>query len=131
MARYVLKKVKCSRDDEDRLVMKDTGEVLNGEYVTMSRGSGDGSLVFDGGIGTGWYKTYKGDVYPHGKRVVRGRDMRPPRFYDKLYAVDDPIGFESMQFDRINSVDKKDNSDVRLVVKEKVTNARLKLYPRE
>lgn len=131
VARYVMKKVVCDRDDLDRLVMKSTGEILRSEYVTMSRGSGDGSLVFDGGIGSGWYKKFKEDVYPLGNRVVRGRDMRPPKFYDNLYAVDDPFGFEDLQFVRQNSLDRADNSDVRLGVKEKVTMARLKLFPRE
>lgn len=131
VARYVLKKVSGDRDPEDRLVMKDTGEVLLPEFVNMSRGSGDGSLMFDGGIGSGWYKQFSGDVYPHGNRVVRGRDMRPPRFYDKLFAVDDPIGFEELQFNRVNSLDRSDNVSYRLVAKEKVVNARLKLFPRD
>lgn len=131
VARYVMKKVVTDRDDQDRLIMKDTGEVLNKEYVTMSRGSGDRSLVFDGGIGSGWYKKYKSDVYPYGNRVVRGRDMRPPKFYDKLYEGDDPVGFEDLQFIRQNKLDKLDNTELRLLVKEKVANYRLKLFPRE
>ena len=122
VARYVVKKVKVSRDDEDRLILKDSGEILAPEYVTMSR---------NGGIGRSWYEKFKSDVYPVGNRVVRGRDMRPPKFYDSLYAVDDPIGFEELKFNRENKVDIKDNTLVRLCVKEKVVNARLKLFPRE
>lgn len=129
VARYALKKVVSDRDDLDRLVMKDTGEILKPEYITMSRGGrGVDGL---GGIGATWYKKYSSDVYPHGNRVVRGRDMRPPRYYDDLYAVDDPLGYEEMKFLRENSVDKKDNTDVRLVVKEEVAAARLKLFPRD
>lgn len=131
VARYVVKKVKVSRDDEDRLIMKETGEVLAPEYVTMSRGSGDGSLVFDGGIGSGWYKKFKSDVYPVGTRVVRGRDMRPPRYYDSLFCVSDPIGFEDLQYERENKLDKRDNVEYRLRAKEEVTMARLKLFPRD
>ena len=122
VARYVMKKVVCDRDDLDRLIMKDTGEILKPEYVTMSRRPG---------IGTSWYKKYREDVYPLGNRVIRGRDMRPPKFYDSLYAVDDPFGFEDLQFLRQNSLDKSDNTMQRLGVKEKVTMARLKLFPRE
>lgn len=127
VARYTLKKVVCDRDDSDRLIMKDTGEVLNPEYVTMSRGGRGGA----GGVGQSWYRRFKLDVYPHGNRVIRGRDMRPPRYYDQLYAVDDPIGFETMKFDRQNSLDKLDNNLYRLGVKERVTMARLKLFPRD
>ena len=122
VARYVMKKVVVSRDDQDRLIMKDSGELLSPEYVTMSRRPG---------VGTAWYEKFKSDVYPYGNRVIRGKNMRPPKFYDKLYAIDDPVAFESLQFDRIKDIDIKDNTVVRLVVKEKVANARLKVFPRE
>lgn len=122
VARYTLKKVAGDRDPSDRLLMKGTGELLSPEYVTMSRRPG---------VGTSWYKKFVGDVYPHGYRVVRGRDMRPPRFYDNLYAVDDPVGFEDLKFRREDLFDKLDNTSYRLVVKEKVTMARVKLFPRD
>lgn len=132
VARYVVKKVKVSRDDDDRLVVPSTGEVLAPEYVTMSRGSGldDPDPRFRGGIGRSWYDKFRSDVYPLGNRVVRGKDMRPPKFYDKLYAVDDPFGFEELSFRRMNSLDKSDNTEVRLLVKEKVTVARVNSNPR-
>lgn len=122
VARYSMKKVSGSRDDQDRLIMPDTGEVLSPEYVTMSRRPG---------VGTAWYKKFVGDVYPRGLRVVRDREMRPPRFYDSLYAVDDPIGYENLKFSRENVVDKSDQTMARLVVKEEVTVARLKQFPRD
>lgn len=120
VARYVLKKV-GDVSDPKRLVMSN-GEVLSPEYVTMSRRPG---------IGTSWYRKFKNDVYPHGRRVVRGVDMQPPRFYDKLYEMDDPLGYEELKFLRKDLLDLKDNSMLRLGVKEEVTNARLALYPRE
>lgn len=122
VARYVMKKVVVTRDDQDRLLMKSTGEILRPEYVTMSRRPG---------VGASWYRKFSSDVYPVGSRVVRGRSMRPPRYYDKLYAVDDPIGFEDLQFRRENALDKSDNVEYRLRVKEEVAGARLKLFPRE
>lgn len=121
VARYVLKKVNGTRDDEQRLVMMDTGEVLKEEYLTMSRRPG---------IGTAWYKKFKSDVYPLGSRVVRGRDMRPPRFYDNLFKIDSPNEFEDLQYERIKSFDINDNTMQRLAVKEEVTNARVRLLRR-
>lgn len=121
VARYVLKKVVGDRDDLDRLVLKDSGEVLSPEYVTMSRRPG---------IGTSWFNKYMSDVYPRGKRVIRGRDMRPPRFYDSLYKAVDPLGFEDLKFSRLTGLDKLDNIPARLAVKEEVTVARIKLLPR-
>lgn len=126
VARYTLKKVGDVLDPE-RLVMKDTGEVLRPEFIAMSTG-GRGGL---GGIGTSWIKKFKGDVYPRGIRVVRGRDVRPPKFYDKLYAEEDPLGFEDLQFLRAEMICKEDNTSVRLLVKEEVTVARSKLFPRD
>lgn len=53
----------------------------NPEYTTMSRRPG---------IGKAWYDEFKGDVYPSDQVVLRGKIMRPPRFYDKKYDVDNP-----------------------------------------
>lgn len=122
VARYSLKKVVGERDDLDRLVMKDSGEILSAEYVTMSRRPG---------IGASWYGKFSSDVYPHGNRIVRGFKSRPPRYYDKLFELDNPIAFEDLKFSRQNSLDKSDNTMLRLAVKEEVTTRRLKLYPRE
>lgn len=121
VARYVLKKVNGTRDDQERLVIKETGEVLREEYLTMSRRPG---------IGTEWYRKFKLDVYPLGNRVVRGKEMRPPRFYDNLFKVDSPNEFEDLQYERIKSFDIEDNTVARLLVKEEVTNARVKLLKR-
>lgn len=135
VARYVLKKVggydaqnlkgktpeQYRIEEEERLVYKPTGEVLKPEYLTMSRKPG---------IGTQWYEAFKSDVYPAGKRVVRGRDMRPPRFYDNLFKLESPNEFEDLQHERISSVDISDNNFARLRVKEEVTNARVSLLRR-
>lgn len=122
VARYSMKKIAGDRDGSDRLIMKDTGEILRPEFIAMSRRPG---------IGTSWFKKFKSDVYPLGNRVVRGRDMRPPQFYDKLYQVDDPMGFEDLCFKRQEKLDRFDNSVVRLGVREEVTLARLKMFPRD
>jgi len=51
------------------------------EYVTMSRRPG---------IGASWFNKFRADVFPRDRVVMRGREMVPPPFYDKLLAKVDP-----------------------------------------
>jgi hypothetical protein len=54
----------------------ETGEIidLKPEYTTMSRKPG---------IAGDWFDKYHPDVYPSDSIHVDGREMRPPKFYDK------------------------------------------------
>lgn len=63
-----------------------TGEIfeLKPEYATMSRRSA---------IAKEWYALYKGDVYPHDYTYLRNREMRPPKYYDRLYEFEFPEEF--------------------------------------
>lgn len=103
VARYILKKV-----TGDSSPMYYGG--LNPEYVTMSRRPG---------IGYGWYKKYKNDVYPEGSVVVNGVKYVAPSYYDKLYAIDDPAGWERLKLkreaDSVNYVDDVVNGQRLLV----------------
>lgn len=74
IARYVTKKITGDKKAEhygDRLP----------EYTTMSRRPG---------IGAGFFERFKTDMYPSDQVVLRGRVMRPPRFYDGLFELTDP-----------------------------------------
>lgn len=116
-----------------------TGEVFDRkpEYVTMSRGKG---------IGVPWLEKYAGDVYPDDFVVLRGKKMKPPKFYDQKYFQDIkhlrdryPKLFQLMNDGRIDILDERqedafrrrhDNVWHRLEVKEKVTKARLTFLKR-
>lgn len=74
VARYVMKKVTGPKSADHY------GDLLP-EYTTMSRRPG---------IGKGWFDKFSSDVYPLDRVVVRGRDTRPPRFYDNLLGRKDP-----------------------------------------
>lgn len=74
VARYCLKKVTGER----------AGEHYGGrkaEYVTMSRRPG---------IGAGFFGRYSEEIYRSDSVVLRGREMLPPPFYDKLLEKIDP-----------------------------------------
>lgn len=108
VARYCLKKVtgdKAAAHYGDR----------KPEYVTMSRRPG---------IGAGWFSQFSSEVYPSDSVVMRGREMLPPPFYDKLLDKVDPTLFEQVKRQRV--VDSKvfaegeDSRTGRLMVRERV-----------
>ena len=97
-----------------------TGEVisLQPEYITMSRRPG---------IGSSWFDKYRSDVYPSDEVILRGKRMRPPRFYDERYKALDPLSFEQLQFDRFLEAQKHiDNfTSERLSVREECVLSRI------
>lgn len=104
VARYVTKKITGG-------LAEDHYKGKNPEYTTMSRRPG---------IGKGWYDEFKGDVFPCDNVVIRGKIMRPPRFYDKKLEVDNPEMLASIKLKRkakaLAAAD--DNTAARLKAKE-------------
>lgn len=50
------------------------------EFAIMSRRPG---------VGYSFYKKYEDEIKKHDSVVCRGKEMRPPRYYDKILAKDD------------------------------------------
>ena len=126
VARYVVKKI------NGRMAIphyetfdEDTGEVFDRkkEYVTMSRRPG---------IAYSWFQQFKKDVYPSDEVIVRGVPCNPPKYYDTLYELTNPEGFESLKFSRQDKAKKfRDNTTrERLAVREEVQRLRLNLLKR-
>lgn len=102
-----------------------TGEVLEKEFVLMSRGSAKRGT---GGIARSWIEKYESDVYPRGVRVIKGLDTPSCRFYDSVYEKSDPVGFATLKrvrADRRVAV-RDDNTPRRLLDKETVKLAQIK-----
>lgn len=125
VARYTLKKVYGKAGASHYLQTNPTtGEVteLTPEYSTMSRRPG---------IGASWLKKFQSDVYPKGRVVLRGKEMKPPKFYDKLFEEASPSQFESIQFDRQQAAKNSlDNSPERLKTRLAVLQHSLKQLKR-
>lgn len=87
VARYCLKK-KDGLMAEDWYLDKETGAFYQPEYSTMSNG-----------IGQGFYLSNKSDMFPsdevpvHGSGVFKG----VPRYYEKLFADEDPLTLEAIK----------------------------------
>ena len=125
VARYVMKKVNGSlKKSHYEVIDYDTGEVvdLKPEYTTMSRRPG---------IAGDWFDKYKDDVYPSDTIHLSGREMRPPKFYDKKMKSLDPELMESIISSRLDRFDASNNTPERLKVRSDVTTARLAQYSRD
>lgn len=98
------------------------------EFARMSLGGREGK----GGIGSEWFSRYAGDVYPHDFVVVNGREVKPPKYYDKLFKKLEPDVFEELQMEREarGRSFMADNTPERLAVKEEVQKARLQFMKR-
>lgn len=95
VARYVMKKRTGSGEKETEEILDlETGEIhkRKKEYNQMSRRSG---------IGSSWLEKYHQDVYSSkGKVIVRGHELNPPRYYDKLYEDVDELQLEHVKHQR-------------------------------
>lgn len=49
------------------------------------------------GLGADWLRKFNSDVYPSDFIVLRGKKMRPPRYYDRIFDIDYPSDFASVK----------------------------------
>jgi hypothetical protein len=103
IARYVMKKrtgVDCKKYNVDG----DTGEMVEivPEFFRMSRGGRGGH-----GIGYDWFKRFADEVYLHDSCVVRGSEMKPPRYYDEQMKLRDAAVLEVCKARRLRKYGEK------------------------
>lgn len=82
VARYVMKKITGAQASFDHY-MTDYMNPHTGEFLRRQPEFARYSLK--AGIGQPWFMKYYDSVYPHDYVVFKGRKVRPPRYYDKLY----------------------------------------------
>jgi hypothetical protein len=127
VARYIMQK-QTGKVDPNHYTFCDlqTGELtkLLPEYNNMS---------LKPGIGSEWYKKYKTDVYPHDYVELRGKKLKPPKYYDKLYAKENPYEYDQILYTREKQAKLRpeEHSYERLLVKETVQNAKLQKLKRK
>lgn len=108
VARYILKKqtgktayLKYTELDYD------TGEILNEikpEYTTMSRKPG---------IAKHWFEQYHSDVYPDDFIVLRGKKLKPPKYYDAQFEILSPKELSIVKLRRkLNGEKHADNNTI-------------------
>lgn len=127
VARYILKKhLGKGKAEHYDTYNRRTGEIYAErvpEYTTMSRRPG---------IGKEWLEKYKKDVYPFDEVVIRGKKMKPPRYYDIMMEEEEKELAIKIKGRREKSALRrsKDNTHERLEQREKVTEARIKMLRR-
>lgn len=125
VARYVMKKrtgVNAWMSYQE--VNLESGELSDPrepEYSTMSRRPG---------IGKPWLDKYMCEVYPSDGVVMRGRLMKPPRYYDLAYELVDAAGALEVSRERRRARRREDETPERLAVRKQVAEARLSLSER-
>jgi len=124
VARYIMKKmdgVLALEHYQDVGVNIRTGEIVQvlREYTTMSRRPG---------IGSSWFAEFKDEVFPSDTVIMRGREMRPPRYYDQIYDLTnhaDLCRIKSMRKEHILA-HPEEQTTTRLIQKEKCKHAQIK-----
>lgn len=126
VARYVLKKMTGPAAAGHYQVIDEDGEIhqLQPEYVTMS---------LKPAIGKDWYAEFQADVYPDDFVVIRGRKMKPPKYYDRLHDIEKPTAHALIKearesFARQHALN---STPERLKVRETVAAAKLKSLKRD
>lgn len=126
VARYVTKKITGEAADAHYTrVDAETGEVFNvkPEYATMSRRPG---------IGQGYFKKWKEDIYKDDSVVSSGREYPPPRYYDRLLEKENPREHERIQKERRHRAlarPRDDDRERRERNREVIQKAKLGLRP--
>lgn len=127
-SRYVVDKVSCpDAPNFYENINLETGEVtqIEREFSLMSRRRG---------LGFGWINTFSGDVSGDGKVVVNGREVRAPRYYDKVIKdLDDVKAFKIGKARQAVLSEKYifDNDNARLEAKRAVARAKGALFKRK
>lgn len=116
VARYVTKKI--------------TGPTAEAHY--MGREPEFGVMSRRPGIGLHWLLKYQEQTYDHDRVVLRGKEMPPPKYYDKKLEQLDKPTFTIIKLHRRRSRKYSvDNTKRRLRVRERVTKAKLNLRRKE
>lgn len=91
VARYVMKK--ASYEHQRTNAYAEFG--IEREFVLMSRRPG---------IGRKYYEDHKGEIYAYDKQFLGSPDgsieIRPPKYFDRLYTEDDPEHMEAIKENR-------------------------------
>lgn len=122
VARYVTKKLTGKMAEKYYTVDKRTGEVLaekTPEFSLMSRRPG---------IGAPWLEKWQKEVYSTDSVISRGREMKPPKFYDKKYEIDYPEKMELIK--KARRIATRELTDEKLLVKQHNVEAKFRLKNR-
>lgn len=123
-ARYVLKKVLGDGKNYYEKIDSDTGEIIKikKEYATMSRNPG---------IGKDWITAFKSDAYPSDFIVIRGKKMKPAKYYDRVIEeIDNDLYLKVKAKRKREQSNKTLESPYQLYISEECLKSRIKSLKR-
>lgn len=106
VARYITKKINGPRAASHY-------EGRKPEYITMSRRPG---------IAKEFYDQYKKSIYDNDEVIINQKRMKPPKYYDMNFEIDNPEKFRYVKYERENQMMKSKDygNSKRLQTKEKI-----------
>lgn len=121
LARYVTKKITGDMSD-DHYFNPITGEIMKKEYIQFPRGYGLGRLFYEQ-YGEQWFEQ---DLV----RTEKGFKMKPPKYYERIYDLEQPEKLEQIKKKRIRKAleNKEDFSMDRMATIERVQKAKQEFY---
>lgn len=127
VARYIMKKINGDlAEDHYTCINPTTGEIASRkpEYTTMSRRPG---------IGRNWLEKYTSDVYPADAVIVKGKKMKPPKYYDIQYEIMEPDIYATLKAKRLKEAKKHvdNNTPERLQTRLKVLLSKISTLHRK
>jgi len=125
VARYIMKKRTGASAAEHYEILDAYGEYhqRKPEYTKMS---------LKPGIAKNWLLKNLTDVYPSDSVILRGNEVKPPKYYDKIFEILYPSDMEEIKFNRLTSAKKyaDNNTPERLAVRELVHSKKLEQLKR-
>lgn len=126
LARYIIKKRKHKNiPDQYLTINEETGELYNvqKEYANMSTRPG---------IGRGWIDQYAHSVYANDSIIINGKEVTPPKYYDKVFEQNNKEKLLQIKKDRKIAADKNpDNNSKRRKVLETIARQNSKQLKRK
>ena len=71
-------------------------------------------------VGKGWIEKYYDDVYPRDEIIVRGKKLKPPKYYDKIYDLLDPDDLRNIKRLRMVKALEHTKTPEQLAVSEQI-----------
>lgn len=128
VARYVVDKVsgRKAREEHYSRVNLETGEIvrIEPEFSLMSRRPG---------IASEWFKRFGKEVYPADSVIARGVELKPPRYYDGLFELENPEGWKVVKRKRRKAevAGSADSTDQRLWDRELVARSQVATFAKD
>lgn len=101
------------------------------EFSLMSRGDNSGDPVWGGGIGSGYAIKFKDEIYQSDSVIVRGREVKPPRFFDQQLSEEEQVKLSRQRKAKSIQRPPDERTNRRRAAKAEVRDARISILKRK